>query len=288
VFQLIVVPVDGSVRAFDAVRHGAAIAAARAIELHVVYVVHDEAQRAVADRELTAGIGRIGKLPAVARQVVLIGAHVAPTLAGYVASTEGATIVMSSTGRGRSAAVLGSVADELLELTSVPLIVVGPNARDPRPLAGDLLVPLDGSSFAAAAVPLAGAWAAAFGARPWLVEVRTVGGPRTVDDDEIESGYVATQARELAARIDRDVEFEVLYGGSPVWAIVDQAERIGAGHIIMTTHGRTGLRRLALGSVAADLVRHAPCPVVLQRPPRVDEAEPADGRAGQRTTATDE
>jgi nucleotide-binding universal stress UspA family protein len=275
-FQVIVVPVDGSGRAFDAVRHGAAIAAECRVDLDVVYVVHDEAQREAADRELSAGLGRLGRLPVPAHRVVLVGDHVAPTLAGFVGSIAGSVVVISSTGRGRSAAVLGSVADELLDLTAAPLIVVGPNVGDPRPLAGALLVPLDGSSFSATALPLAGEWAVAFGARPWLVEVQSVGTIAT-SDDETDSG-VASQARALSSHIHRDVEFEVLHGGSPVWAIVDQAERIRAGLIVMSTHGRTGLRRLALGSVAADVVRHAPCPVVVQRPPQIEQAAAADRR----------
>jgi nucleotide-binding universal stress UspA family protein len=280
VFQLIVVPVDGSTRAFDAVRYGAAVAAECQIDLQVVYVVHDETHRDAADRELTAGLGRLGHLPVVAQHVVLVGEHVASTLAGYVGSIAASAVVMSSTGRGRSAAVLGSVAEELLERTSAPLIVVGRNVRDLRPLTGgDLIVPLDGSSFAATALPLAGDWAVAFGARPWLVEVLTVGTVGTSDDDEVESSQIATQAHDLASRIDREVEFEVLHGGSPGWAIVDYAERMHAGVIVMSTHRRTGLRRLALGSVAADVVRHAPCPVVLQQPSQVAHSGSADGQS---------
>jgi nucleotide-binding universal stress UspA family protein len=42
--------------------------------------------------------------------------------------------------------------------------------------------------------------------------------------------------------------------------------------IAMTTHGRTGLRRLAFGSVAEQVLRHAPVPVFLVR---VSEAEAA-------------
>jgi nucleotide-binding universal stress UspA family protein len=35
--------------------------------------------------------------------------------------------------------------------------------------------------------------------------------------------------------------------------------------IVIATHGRTGLRRLALGSVAEHVIRHAPCPVLVVR-----------------------
>lgn len=279
-FRLIVVPVDGSARALRAVEFGAAIAAECDAALEVVQVVTEPAARGVALEELTAGIARLGELPMPARPVALVGNEVAPALADYVEGLPGSMIVMSSTGRGRTAAVLGSVADELLELTFGPLIVIGPHATGPRPLAGQLVVPVDGSAFADTAITLAGAWGVALGATPWIVEVLTLPPAVTSPDltgsefpidpigDVDPSADVARRARQLSAATGHQVEYEVLRGNSPGWAIVDFAKAIDAGSIVMSTHGRTGLRRLALGSVAADVVRHAPCPVVLQRPPR--------------------
>jgi nucleotide-binding universal stress UspA family protein len=51
--------------------------------------------------------------------------------------------------------------------------------------------------------------------------------------------------------------------------IVDFADRLGASLLFLTTHGRSGLDRLRLGSVAAEIVRHAACPVVMHRPPEL-------------------
>jgi universal stress protein A len=42
----------------------------------------------------------------------------------------------------------------------------------------------------------------------------------------------------------------------------------------MGTHGRSGLRRLALGSVTEQVLRHAPCPVLTVRPAAVQGAAP--------------
>ena len=53
--------------------------------------------------------------------------------------------------------------------------------------------------------------------------------------------------------------------GAPPVAILDVAQRIGADLLALTTHGRSGLGRLVLGSVADDLVRHASCPILLVR-----------------------
>lgn len=50
--------------------------------------------------------------------------------------------------------------------------------------------------------------------------------------------------------------------GDAVTEILREAQRLNADLIIMGTHGRSGLERLFLGSVASDVVRKAPCPVV--------------------------
>ena len=51
--------------------------------------------------------------------------------------------------------------------------------------------------------------------------------------------------------------------------VIDRiAETIGADLIVMGTHGRRGVRRMLLGSVAESIVRSAPCPVLTVRPPK--------------------
>jgi nucleotide-binding universal stress UspA family protein len=53
-----------------------------------------------------------------------------------------------------------------------------------------------------------------------------------------------------------------LLSGDPAEAIVQLAEEEHVEMIVMGTHGRTGLRRLLMGSVAEAVVRRAPCPVL--------------------------
>ena len=60
------------------------------------------------------------------------------------------------------------------------------------------------------------------------------------------------------------VQFDVLFG-DPGQMIVDFAKEIGAELIVMPSHGRTGLARLLIGSVAERVVRLAPCPVLILR-----------------------
>lgn len=66
-----------------------------------------------------------------------------------------------------------------------------------------------------------------------------------------------------------------LHEGDPVAAIVGAARAVGADLIVMGTHGATGLRRLLMGSVAAQVVRDAPCAVVTVALPASDSPAPA-------------
>lgn len=59
-----------------------------------------------------------------------------------------------------------------------------------------------------------------------------------------------------------------LVSGDAAEQIVRLAREVGCDLIVMGTHGRTGLRRLLMGSVAADVLKNAPCPVVLVKTPR--------------------
>jgi nucleotide-binding universal stress UspA family protein len=62
------------------------------------------------------------------------------------------------------------------------------------------------------------------------------------------------------------VEYRVAEG-DPAAAIVRAARRLNAGLIVMGTHGRTGLDRLLMGSVAEAVSRRAPCPVLTLKAP---------------------
>jgi nucleotide-binding universal stress UspA family protein len=68
------------------------------------------------------------------------------------------------------------------------------------------------------------------------------------------------------------VEHQLLLGGDPATEILRIAQAIQADLIVMGTHGRTGLRRLLLGSVAEQVVRRASCPVVTVKGPRPHHA----------------
>ncbi|CAB1084667.1 hypothetical protein D1AOALGA4SA_12178 [Olavius algarvensis Delta 1 endosymbiont] len=79
----------------------------------------------------------------------------------------------------------------------------------------------------------------------------------------------------LKSEIDQSVEVQPLVKVGPAdEKIVETAQEKAADLIVMTTHGRTGLLRALMGSVAEKVVRQAPCHVFTIRPkadPLVDE-----------------
>jgi len=67
---------------------------------------------------------------------------------------------------------------------------------------------------------------------------------------------------------DHNVPFDhMLLVGDPATAIVHAAEKEEADLIVLGTHGRTGLTRLLMGSVAESVVRRAKCPVLTIKQP---------------------
>lgn len=56
---------------------------------------------------------------------------------------------------------------------------------------------------------------------------------------------------------------QLVDAGQPFGAIVDCAEKEGVDLIVMSSHGRTGLSRMLIGSVTDKLLRAAPCPVLV-------------------------
>lgn len=155
-----------------------------------------------------------------------------------------------------------------------------------------ILVPTDGSALSAAALSHATHVAALSGAE--LIVIEVVPGPTQATARFAPGSYpfdggsavgmltaeemVTLQRQEAAAHLEaaaqalRDagatrVQCEIAEG-HPGEAILAAAERLSCDLIVMATHGRTGLRRAILGSVADYVVRHAQqTPVLLVRPP---------------------
>jgi nucleotide-binding universal stress UspA family protein len=82
-----------------------------------------------------------------------------------------------------------------------------------------------------------------------------------------ETAYVHNLAKEVVGLREK-VEWDVLHSPSPARSILDMYGKDSATMLVMATHGRTGLQRLMLGSVATGVVKEAWGPVVLVCPPQ--------------------
>jgi nucleotide-binding universal stress UspA family protein len=81
-----------------------------------------------------------------------------------------------------------------------------------------------------------------------------------------------------------DVATIVRRGSDPAAIVLATAKEVDAGIIVVGTHGRTGMTRMLMGSVAERIVRHAPVPVLVIR--TLDAAaQPVHGEAAQQVLA---
>ncbi len=152
---------------------------------------------------------------------------------------------------------------------------------------GHILVPLDGSAMGEAALPHAEGLALKLGSSVLLLrvanvpatligEVAPMGGPMPPELIEEAIQSETDEARDYLTRVAQrfkdaglQAEWEVVEG-DPGRAIIDTAHERNADLIVMATHGRSGLSRLVLGSVADRVLRDSHLPVLMVRPPVPD------------------
>jgi nucleotide-binding universal stress UspA family protein len=155
-----------------------------------------------------------------------------------------------------------------------------------------ILVPLDGSSFAEEAVPLAARIAQGSGGKLRLALIHQLPSApldpiaaKTFTSMELaarksERAYLrAVQARLRDAGTRLSSAFTMT--GSPASALMRYARELGPDLVVMATHGRGGVRRAWLGSVADHLVRNLNVPVLLVRPQEREAAAEPPPAGGQ-------
>lgn len=134
-----------------------------------------------------------------------------------------------------------------------------------------ILVPYDFGEPAAAALAYALSLADKLGARVTLLhayEVPTYGYAEMMAAAVEFASEIERRAVESLEKIARDarrpgVELDTTVERGSAWMkIIDAAEKLPADLIVMGTHGRKGMPRLLLGSVAEKVVRSGPCPVL--------------------------
>jgi nucleotide-binding universal stress UspA family protein len=299
----IVVPLDGSRLAEMALPHAVAMAnmhlygitLLRAVPSPVVVSstawavapavnVHDDWDNEIeAEGEYLEKIAAWLRTKGVEARSVLLEHEPADAIISYVSRhPEASMIVMSTHGRsGLSRWVFGSVTEQVLHSSPLPVFVVRSGEVEDLtteivpPIYEHILVPLDGSDFAAQALEPAVEIASRVGAAITLVSAAIDEGVATelvappALGGELESegprlrDYLGQVAQRLSAQglnVDTRLEY-----GPPAEVILRTAEQVHADVIVMATHGRTGIARMWLGSIAIRVVQASTLPVLMVR-----------------------
>jgi nucleotide-binding universal stress UspA family protein len=228
-------------------------------------------------------------------QTALVEGPVAEAIETYVETVSADLIVMTTHGRGPlSRFWLGSVADALVRRSTVPMLLVRPDDSMPAPLSlgstrtfARILLPLDGSQLSEQMIGAAADFAALSGAELTLLMALDPTGMsyapilytaglegEVLDQMKNEAhAYLEEAAAPLRDRGLR-VKTQVVYA-QPAVAILNYAFDHGSDLIAMATHGRSGLSRALLGSVADKILRGAHIPLLVQRPTAEATAEHA-------------
>ncbi|MFO0809097.1 MAG: universal stress protein [Gemmataceae bacterium] len=286
--RTVLVPLDGSVLSERALPLAVNVAKAANAELKFVHVApeHNHVAHPLPPTAqgyldlMTYKVRQMAGLPATS---ALLHGPVAETLAESATGLKADLIVLSTHGRGALSRMwLGSVADQLIRRTTVPVLLVRPG-EEPRPDAvvaprgfRRILIALDGSTASEATIGPAVELGRPAGAEYTLLRVIEpiwgVSGdgmaylPSAYDGqlfDELVKQAEA-QMNTVAERMRRDgltVKTQVVVGEAPAPAILEAAK--SADLTVLATHGRSGAARVFLGSVADKVVRGADGPVLL-------------------------
>ncbi len=289
-FSKILVPLDGSAmaeRALSLAERFVAEGEGRLILLRVVPYFTVLA----ADPLLYEEMNRMGEDEALAYLRVIRNDLLDPRLADIVCQVGSAAdsilqyskendvdlIVMSSHGRsGLNRWVYGSVAERIMSQAPCPTLIINSRLDSQEPAPKKILVPLDGSELAEKAIPPALSLAQTLDAQLYLLSVTTSGearietAARAEAFADIESGeamkgqdYLQALSENLAYE---GVQYDVkIASGTVAEAIIEYAAEHGMELIVMSSHGRTGLKRWVYGSVAEKVLRSACCATMIVR-----------------------
>jgi nucleotide-binding universal stress UspA family protein len=277
--ERVLVPTDGSNCAARAQRHAVHLAAHFGAEVHLLYV-----EEGPLDGDLpslrTAPVPGGGASPnglSAAQPPTqtrrLVHRTAADGILHYEATSAPHLIVMGTHGRqGVERLLLGSVAETVVRHASAPVLTVPPHTPPVSTLnGGRLVVPVDFSSHRSRLLAHARMWARAYKMSLTLLHVvETEGLPAAYDIVQDPTGpdlitdRVATEVAEWAEPLRADgLEVDVdVRTGHAVTEILEATSSLDTDVLAISTHGRGGLRRFVLGSVAEKVVRHVQCPVL--------------------------
>lgn len=298
-FERVVVPLDGSNDSEEIIPYAADLARAVSASLDLLRVVdtsdpaltrHTDGHRftnmvGILRSEAERYLDTIGSKYGLTSVRVNAGVEEGPTATTIadVAGRHPGTVVAIATNAkvGLQRMFSGSVADEVLRTTSAPVLLLGPHHGEYAAGGiGAAVVPLDGSELGEKALPIASGLSRTLGtdlvllrvqpASENLLEVVTVGTDRAASEsDQIALNYLHAVRDILKKEGARSSEQRLAYG-KPAEGIMAVTREVEAEHpgtiIIMTTHGRSGALRMALGSVADSVVHSAQQPVLVIHP----------------------
>lgn len=247
-------------------------------ELRPHFPNHEEVTaqlRELALRHMSASFSTHEAAELKVKQVYQNGVSVAPVILTYASEHDIDLIVMGTHGRrGLGHLLLGSVAEEVVRTAMCPVLTIR-ERQVPAPAEQfeRILVPIDFSDHSRQALLYAKALAENYGARLQLLHV--------VEDLRYPSFYmaerfayfdirpdVATRAQQELEQFFREAEgpkvaadLHIIEGGA-AHEIVKFTEKNASDLIVIATHGLTGLEHFLMGSVAENVVRRAPCPVL--------------------------
>ncbi len=258
-----VVPLDGSPFAERALPVASALAARRdgAVLLVATRWRHD-------DLDSDSYLEQIAARAAVPTEHVTIQDRGAADAIALVARSEpDRRVCMTTHGRGGLRwAVLGSVAEAVVHDSGAPVVLVGPHCWQQWPeQARRVILCIDGSRLPPDLVPAACHYARDLNLPIAVVhiahplDVETATHPAALLDPVVEQ--VRAEGVEAVGELYRS--------SYATGAIADAAQATGAVLVAMSTHGRTGLARVAVGSVTMGVLNTASCPVLVVRSPHV-------------------
>ncbi len=270
----IVVTLDGSKNAENAIPYASAIAKASGSPVHFVHVLDDDAARAAGDmekaRDLFAtyvdGLAKSGLDDGVSHTVATLRGSAAKTILEYAADAR--MIVIASHGLGGlKATIIGSVTDKVVRGTTVPVLMVPANEEKPlTPTTGTVLVALDGSEESEVGLAAGREFAKWFSAPVALVRSYTM--PASVG---VEFAYyppdLLTQfeeaAKEYLATTATADEKTYLVNGPAAPSIEQAAEEVDAQVVVVASHGKGFAARIALGSTTDRLLHSLKRPLLV-------------------------